>query len=438
MDLEGFTRRRLLKVSRENLKLELLNVLKVYKNLGERELEIIAEAVIEEVERSKVPDDLRWLFSYPISGISMNELGVGSRGEGDFHLHRKLSSLLSDEKAVVSPKDQDDAGVVEIDGKYLVVSVDGTHSRLSEFPFLAGFHVTRAAVRDVFVMGAKPHALLCDLHLADDGEVSKLLDFMGGVSVVSEFLGIPLVAGSTLRIGGDMVIGDRMVSCVGCVGIAEKLTPRRNAMEGDVILMTEGAGGGTITTTAIFSGNHHVALETINLDFSLSMLELLKHRLYGVHALTDVTNGGLRGDCLEISKNSRIDIFLNGKKIEELINEKVLKLLKKLQIDPLGVSIDSLLIIASPDSEEELKRIIRKIGVKIERIGFVRKSSNPKVYLDEKELKPKFRESAYTKIKKIYGEKTPDDFEEMKMRVEEALGEVERKKKTFLRLLSKR
>ncbi|CEG13008.1 hypothetical protein MSIBF_A3080004 [groundwater metagenome] len=38
-------------------------------------------------------------------------------------------------------------------------------------------------------------------------------------SAVSELADVPLVAGSTLRIGGDMVIGERMVSSVGAVGI---------------------------------------------------------------------------------------------------------------------------------------------------------------------------------------------------------------------------
>lgn len=50
----------------------------------------------------------------------------------------------------------DDAGVVQAGGQFIVCTVDGMHSRLSDFPYLAGFHVTRATLRDCYVMGARP------------------------------------------------------------------------------------------------------------------------------------------------------------------------------------------------------------------------------------------------------------------------------------------
>ena len=128
------------------------------------------------------------------------------------------------------------------------------HSRLSHFPFLAGFHVTRATLRDVYVMGAAPVALLSDIHVADDGDVAKIFDYTAGIAVVAEAMGVPLVTGSTLRIGGDMVLGDRMTGCVGAVGVADYLTARKETRPGDIILMTARAGGGTIATTALNSG----------------------------------------------------------------------------------------------------------------------------------------------------------------------------------------
>ena len=95
-----------------------------------------------------------------------------------------------------------------------------------------------------------------------------------------------------------MVLGDRMVSAVGAIGVIEKGEPtaRKRAEVGDVILMTEGSGGGTISTTALYYGMFDVINETINVDFlksckSLIENDLLKH----IHVMTDVTNGGLRG-----------------------------------------------------------------------------------------------------------------------------------------------
>lgn len=135
---------------------------------------------------------------------------MGSRGMGDFFFHEKIAEVIGETGAVVDSRQLDDSGVVNINGMGLVVTVDGIHSRLSDFPFLAGFHVTRAALRDIYVMGAIPVAVISDIHLADDGDVSKILEHVAGISAVCEVMDVPYVSGSTLRIGGDMVIGDRM------------------------------------------------------------------------------------------------------------------------------------------------------------------------------------------------------------------------------------
>ena len=189
------------------------------------------------------------------------------------------------------------------DDVYVTTAVDGIHSRLSEYPFLGGFHVTRATLRDVCVMGADPVAILSDLHLADDGDVGKLFDFTAGVCAVSELIDVPLVAGSTLRVGGDMVLGDRLVSAVGSVGVSQyPPTARKGATPGDIILMTEGAGGGTITTTALYNGYFDVVWDTMNISFVKASKALFDNDLVkDIHAMTDVTKDSLYccSKCIE-------------------------------------------------------------------------------------------------------------------------------------------
>jgi Hydrogenase maturation factor len=217
----------------------------------------------------------------------------------------------------------DDAGAVRAQGDYIITTVDGMHSRLSDFPFLAGFHVTRATLRDVYVMGAKPVALLSDIHVADDGDVAKIFDYTAGVSAVGEAMGVPLVTGSTLRIGGDMVLGSRMTGCVGAVGVASHLTARKQIAPGDVLLMTEGAGGGTIATAAIYSGFPDVVEETINLHFLKACEALLASDvLPAIHAMTDVTNGGLRGDAYEMAETAGCRIVVVEDELRTLVQPK--------------------------------------------------------------------------------------------------------------------
>ena len=337
----------------ENIKLRILDEILTFKKVSKIEAEKLAEAVVKEVSKSrKAKEDrlMRMLLDFPRSNVSMGQMGVGSRGEGDIFVHKLIAKLASMDAPTpfLGPLSLDDAGMVKYGNLVVAVAVDGTHSRLSNYPFIAGFHVTRACLRDVYVKGAKPIALFDDLHLADDGDLGKLFDFVAGINTVASLVKVPLVAGSTLRVGGDMVVGDRMVSCVGAVGIVKttkNVTAKRNIKPGDIMLMTEGAGGGTITTTAIYSGNFDVILETLNIRFLKVCDYLLESGLISkIHTMTDVTNGGIRGDANTICEEAKVGMVVDGEAVEKTINKKVLKMLKECGVDPLGVSLDSLLI----------------------------------------------------------------------------------------------
>ena len=287
-------------------------------------------------------------------------------------------------------------------------------------------------------MGAEAVALISDIHLADDGDIGKIFDFTAGICAVSEAVNVPLIGGSTLRVGGDMVIGDRLVSAVGAIGVIKEGEPtaRRNAEVGDVILMTEGSGGGTITTTALYYGWFDVIYETLNVDFIKACQNLIRSGLIKkVHAMTDVTNGGLRGDAYEISKTAKVSLVFDKEKVYKTINPKVLEMLEALNIDPLGVSTDSLMIICSEEYAEEIKKSTKAIEV-----GYVEEGEES--YLvdgnNRVPLKPMFRESAYTPVKKVVGEKKPGDFEEMKEKVKRACDEAIKKKDFVVELLKGR
>ncbi|MGB4052721.1 MAG: AIR synthase-related protein, partial [Methanoculleus sp.] len=298
-----------------------------------------------------------------------------------------------------------------------------------------GFHVTRATLRDVYVMGAKPVALLSDIHVADDGDVAKIFDYTAGVAAVSEAMDVPLVTGSTLRIGGDMVLGSRMTGCVGAVGVAHHLTARKAIQPGDVLLMTEGAGGGTIATAAIYSGFPEIVDETINLHFLKASEALLaSDALTGIHAMTDVTNGGLRGDAYEMAETAGCRIVIEEDEIRTLVRPKVLAMLDALEIDYLGVSIDALLVVAPPEVAPEIQRIVGSAGVAMKEIGYVEEGAAESVLVVDgkiRDFSPRFRESAYTPVKKVV-DKDKRDFEEMKVGVERAAEAALAKKERML------
>lgn len=449
MDIEGFVRKEISKKTDEKIIESILSErILEFKNITKEKSSLIAKTVIDEVKitlefKNNSDKNLKELIEIPNSDVSMGEIGVGSRGSGDFFVHRKIAEIIESTniKSVVNPTAQDDGGVVKIsktdDNIYVTTAIDGIHSRLSEYPFLGGFHVTRATLRDICVMGSEPVAILSDIHLGDDGDVGKILDFTAGISAVSELIDVPIVAGSTLRIGGDMVLGNRLVSAVGSVGVSKDLpTARKRAEVGDIILMTEGSGGGTITTTALYNGYFDVIWETMNINFIKASQALFESDLIQkIHSMTDVTNGGLRGDAYEISQTTGLGLKFYEDKVKSTVSPKVLNMLKDLEIDPLGISTDSLLLIVPPEHADEIKTAIENKGVPVKVVGEVDDTGKPRIIKDnseEENLIPLFREAAYTKIKKVVGEDTPKDFELMKNKVQKATNESIKKKEKVI------
>ena len=379
--------------------------------------------------------------------MTVGKQGVGCRGVGDFFVHKLIANLSETEKQpFLSPTSLDDAGAVKLSdvssiegtNEVIIVSkMEGIHSRLSDFPFVCGFHVTRACLRDLYVKGAEPISIMIDVHLADDADVGKLFDFMAGISAVAELSGVPITAGSTLRIGGDMVIGNRLVGGISAVGIArDKLLARRNIHVGDRILMTEGAGGGTITTTAIYSGNHNVVNETMNIKFLEACKMILnKDYLKDIRAMCDVTNGGLRGDLYEINYEAKSGVTIYEQKVRELVNPRVLELLEKVGVDYLGVSLDTLLIYCSENISDQIIKDLASLKIKCAEIGYVDNSNQVNMIFEGEEkisILPQFRESAYTKIKQEIGEETPEMILEMENKIEKAASEALKKRQRII------
>jgi hydrogenase expression/formation protein len=444
MDLEEYARRQIrLGISQDAIRNGLADRILEFKDRAGREYaEELADAVIQEVQFSSgLHGDF---FEFERSGVGMGEFGVGSRGTGDFFAHRELARIIGKTSASVGVDEMDDAGAVALEGsgeerQYIISTVDGMHSRLSDFPFLAGFHVTRATLRDVYVMGARPLALLSDIHVADDGDVAKIFDYTAGITVVSDLMDVPLVTGSTLRIGGDMVLGGRLTGCVGAVGVATYMTARKGTAPGDVLLMTEGAGGGTIATAAIYSGFPDVVEKTINLQFLRACEALLADPvIHEIHAMTDVTNGGLRGDVYEIAETANCRIIIEEEHVRGLVDPAVGEMLESLKIDYLGVSLDALLLVAPRQAVPAITGLMDSIGVRVAEIGRV-EAGLPGVALmvdgREQDFTPRFRESAYTPVKKVV-DRNKADFSTMKTAVRRAADAAIEKKNRVIRHLS--
>jgi hydrogenase expression/formation protein len=263
-------------------------------------------------------------------------------------------------------------------------------------------------------------------------------EYTAGITTVGEAMGVPLVTGSTLRIGGDMVLGSRMTGCVGAVGVADHITARKSMEPGDILLMSEGAGGGTIATAAIYSGFPDVVEYTINLHFLRACETLMKSEVFPhLHAMTDVTNGGLRGDAFEMAETAGCRVIVDEKATGDLVEPHVMDMLENLRIDYLGVSLDALLVAAPPAIAADICRVVRSAGVAMHEIGRVEKGKPGSVLVvdgSERDFAPRFREAAYTPLKKVVDTKSRD-FDEMKGNVLRASEAAMQKKQRILNRL---
>ncbi|WP_054845171.1 AIR synthase related protein [Sulfuracidifex tepidarius] len=424
MDLEGIARK--LSHDKRAAEAKLEEELSFYKG-KEFPIRDISHAVITEVEHSLKASK----YAYNEIGLRAGEAGLGSRGVGDHIIHEALFKISGR-----SLSSFDDAGIAED----VVVSVDGIHSRLSYFPFLAGFHATRATLRDIMVKGARPLGVLVDIHLSDDSDIGMLTDFEAGVSSVTDFLGIKILAGSTLRIGGDLVIGERISGGVASVGkIGKKSFPRSNVREGNSLVLTEGNGGGTIATTAIFHGFPEVVDSTLSLKDIEACRIVTNYVSDKVDSMTDVTNGGIRSISSEINagrESSKVTLQINKDSFNSMINPTVRDMLDKLSIDPLGLSIDSILIFT--DYPDDVIATLKSNDINASVIGEVKKFNGHNIISYEGEpLTENFRESPYTPVKKVIGNWSPYPLNEIRLRVDKAISKSLKMKEETLKNLKR-
>ena len=100
MDIEGFVRRYIKDKDEKTLQNDLKEIILEYKNIDPQKADQMAQAVIGEVENTLKINDyddefLKELIKYHKAEVKMGEIGVGSRGKGDFFVHKKIADIVS-------------------------------------------------------------------------------------------------------------------------------------------------------------------------------------------------------------------------------------------------------------------------------------------------------------------------------------------------------
>jgi hydrogenase expression/formation protein len=164
-DLEGLTRKLMKKgYSKDEIIERLVQEYLDFKEIDKSLAITYAKAIYEECRKSDtsiISDPfIKDLLDINKANVTVGKQGVGCRGAGDFFVHKLITELSETErKAFLSPTSLDDAGAVRLqdlrgfkgdayDANNLIIvsKMEGIHSRLSDFPFICGFHVNSCSL----------------------------------------------------------------------------------------------------------------------------------------------------------------------------------------------------------------------------------------------------------------------------------------------------
>ncbi len=302
---------------------------------------------------------------------------------------------FEDDRVLVGPDVGQDASVIEMEDRVMVLSSDPITGAI-ENPGWLSVHVN---ANDVAAMGASPEWFLLTLFLPEGSTRSDLRRIIEEVKEGCEELGVSLVGGHTevtprlerVLISGSMIgeaPKDRWVSASG-------------AKPGDKIILTKSVA---IEGTFILASDREDELvEQLNPDTvnrakgyrkKLSVVNeaLTAIKSGEVHAMHDVTEGGFLGGLYELVDASNVGFTVYSDKIP--IEKETREICDFFGIDPLKtISSGSLLISVSPGDADSVAEALEDEGIKAAQVGEILKDKekremdgNPVSFPEQDEL----------------------------------------------------
>ena len=275
---------------------------------------------------------------------------------------------------IVPPEVGIDVGVWRSQGKFIVSSSDpitGTGSRM-------GWHAVNVSVNDVATSGIAPQILNIVAIFPNGTSPNTIKKVIAEISNTAANLGISVAGGHTEITPGL----SRTIITVTAIGSGNKFVTAAGAKAYDAILMTKTAG---IEGTAILSKlpkvkalvGQSLSNRGANLIKNLSILKeaRLAFQTGRVHAMHDVTEGGVLGATYEMSLASRLGFVLFENAIP--IDRNTQKICSKLAVEPLKlIGSGSLIIACNQDSKSLIVEKLRSNGIMCAEIGRFRPLKN--------------------------------------------------------------
>lgn len=293
-----------------------------------------------------------------------------------------LRSLLArvpvrDPRVRVGPQVGEDAAVVDVGGRSLVVATDPITFAADRI----GRYAVHVNANDVAVMGARPAWFFAVILLPEAGATRELVaSIMDDIGEACEELGVTLCGGHTEITAGltRPIVAGQMIGETAAGGALRK----DRVAVGDRILLTRGLA---IEGTAVLARERQSALAgRVPADVLTRAAGFLAHPGISivpaalaamragdvVHAMHDPTEGGLAGALVELVAPAGLGLRAARSAIH--VFPETQAICEALALDPLGLLASGALLIAvAPDGVGTVVRRLREASVQVSEIGEV-------------------------------------------------------------------
>ncbi len=281
-----------------------------------------------------------------------------------------------DERLVVGPEVGEDAAVLDMGGRYLVIKSDPITFATDEI----GWYVVHVNANDIATMGGLPRWLLLTLLLPERQTDRVMVEaIFSQVNQACQDLGIVLCGGHTeithgldrpIAVGlmlGEMDKGD-MVRTAGAQVGDDIILTKGVAIEGTAVLaremerrLTAQVGAGLVARGKRFLKEPGISV----------MRDAVVVRGAGhPHAMHDPTEGGLATGLWELARASRAGIVVYVERVH--IFPETMAFCRALDLDPLGlIASGALLATASPEDSARMVEALVAEGIGAAVIGKV-------------------------------------------------------------------
>jgi hydrogenase maturation factor len=282
---------------------------------------------------------------------------------------------VSNDRIIQGPHIGEDAAIIEMNDRVLVVATDPITGATSNI----GWLVVHINANDVASTGARPIWFLCVTLLPENSKEDLLDEIMIQIHEACTEVGVSLIGGHTETTPGL----DRPI----LIGFMMGETSKNNyvttggARPGDEIILTKGAGiEGTSVLANDLNGILNNKIEKSLLQAAKNMIkkisvvpEAMKAIEIGnVNSLHDPTEGGLINGIWEMAEASNVGVEIYETKIPVADETRVV--CETLEVDPLKLmGSGALLIVVKRGYAENLISSLSEIGINASIIGSIKK-----------------------------------------------------------------